>query len=148
MRYKINDLSKKYNISPHTLRYYAKEGLFPFVERDENNVRIFKEEDLKLLEVIECLKKTGMPIKKIKVFVNWCVEGDSTLKERNELFKEHEENVEAKIAELSKELEFLKYKRWFYDNASQLGTDKIFDLLSEDEIPEEYRFMIEDIECE
>lgn len=54
MKYKINDISKKYNISPYTLRYYAKEGLFPYVTRDKNGVRLFSEEDLNTLEVIKC----------------------------------------------------------------------------------------------
>jgi len=54
-----------------------------------------------------------MPIKKIKVFVDCCVIGESTLNERNEIFKEHEKDVETKIAELTEELAFLKYKCWF-----------------------------------
>lgn len=62
-----------------TLRYYDMEGLMPFVERPPSGNRLFKESDLSDLKVIECLKATGMPIKEIKNFIDWCSEGDATL---------------------------------------------------------------------
>jgi len=45
MYYTIGEIAKKVNISPHTLRFYAKEGLLPFVERSESGIRMFKDED-------------------------------------------------------------------------------------------------------
>lgn len=66
MDYTIGEVAKIINISPHTLRFYDKEGLLPFVERSESGIRRFKEEDFGKLMIIECLKKTGMPIKDIK----------------------------------------------------------------------------------
>ena len=38
-------------VSVPTLRYYDKEGLLPFIEKKENGTRIFKEEDLKSLDI-------------------------------------------------------------------------------------------------
>lgn len=38
----------------------------PFVERSGGGIRMFKDEDIGWLSIIECLKKTGMPIKEIK----------------------------------------------------------------------------------
>ena len=38
----------------------------PFVERSGGGIRMFKDEDIEWLSIIECLKKTGMPIKEIK----------------------------------------------------------------------------------
>lgn len=66
---------------PSTLRYYDKEGLFPFVERSVGGIRIFHDEDMDWLELIECMKHTGMPIKEIKHFIDYCVEGDSHINE-------------------------------------------------------------------
>ena len=43
-------------VSVPTLRYYDKEGLLPFIEKKENGTRIFKEEDLKSLDIISCMK--------------------------------------------------------------------------------------------
>lgn len=65
---------EKLNIAPSALRYYDKEGLLPFVERSSGGIRIFREEDMDWLELIECMKRTGMPIKEIKHFIDCCVE--------------------------------------------------------------------------
>ena len=53
-------MAKRIGVAPSTLRYYDKEGLLPFVERSEGCIRVFKETDYEWLQVIECLKKTGM----------------------------------------------------------------------------------------
>lgn len=73
--YTISEVAKELNLTVYTLRYYDKEGLMPFVERTPSGNRLFKESDLSALKVIECLKATGMPIKEIKNFIDWCSEG-------------------------------------------------------------------------
>ena len=70
---------EKLNIAPSALRSYDTEGLLPFVERSSGGIRIFCEEDMDWLELIECMKRTGMPIKEIKHFIDCCVEGDSRI---------------------------------------------------------------------
>ena len=82
MFYTIGEMAKKMGVAPSTLRYYDKEGLLPFVERSGGGIRMFKDEDIEWLSIIECLKKTGMPIKEIKQFIDWCIEGDSTIDKR------------------------------------------------------------------
>lgn len=44
--YTIKEAAAKVGESEHTIRYYCKEGLFPFLTRDKNNVRKFSEVDL------------------------------------------------------------------------------------------------------
>ncbi|GJM74576.1 hypothetical protein HMSSN036_67920 [Paenibacillus macerans] len=73
--YSISEVAKELNLTPYTLRYYDKEGLIPFVERTAGGTRLFKESDIEALKIIECLKSTGMPIKEIKNFIDWCSEG-------------------------------------------------------------------------
>jgi len=34
MHYTIKEVAEKYDLSVHTLRYYEKEGLLPFVKRN------------------------------------------------------------------------------------------------------------------
>ena len=59
----------------------------PFVERSSGGIRIFREEDMDWLELIECMKRTGMPIKEIKHFIDCCVEGDSRINDRLSIIK-------------------------------------------------------------
>ena len=49
-----------------TLRYYDKEGLFPHLKR-VNGVRQFSESEIETLRVIDCLKRSGLEIKDIKI---------------------------------------------------------------------------------
>lgn len=79
MTYTVGEIAKRLNIAPSALRYYDKEGLLPFVERSSGGIRIFREEDMDWLELIECMKCTGMPIKEIKHFIDCCVEGDNRI---------------------------------------------------------------------
>ena len=95
-------MAKKMGVAPSTLRYYDKEGLLPFVERSGGGIRMFKDEDIGWLSIIECLKKTGMPIKEIKRFIDWCIEGDSTINKRLELIDRRRERVHEQMAQLKK----------------------------------------------
>lgn len=42
MAYTIKKVEKETKISAHTLRFWAKKGLFPFVQKDENSEIFFK----------------------------------------------------------------------------------------------------------
>jgi len=118
-RYSIGKTAEITGLTAHTLRYYDKEGLLPFVERTESGLRSFKEEDLGWLNLIACLKKTGMPIKDIRHYIDLCMLGDSTLGERIEIFKNQKRLVEAQMAELNSFLETLEYKIQYYENMAK-----------------------------
>ncbi|MCY7784026.1 MULTISPECIES: MerR family transcriptional regulator [unclassified Bacillus (in: firmicutes)] len=124
-KYSISEVAKQFNLTSHTLRYYDKEGLLPFVERTPSGIRLFKESDMGAIQIIECLKSSGMPIKKIKKFIDWCSEGDSTLQQRYEMFLERKAAVEAQMEELKKTLEVIDYKCSYYKSALDAGTEDI-----------------------
>jgi DNA-binding transcriptional MerR regulator len=123
--YSISEVAKELNLTVYTLRYYDKEGLMPFVERTTSGIRLFKESDIDALKVIECLKSTGMPIKKIKNFIDWCSDGDSTLQQRYDMFMERKANVEAQMEELKKTMELIEHKTLYYKTALDAGTEDI-----------------------
>lgn len=125
-KYTIGEISEKFAISPYTLRYYDKEGLLPFVRKDSANRRYFTEDDLGYLEVIVCLKRSAIPIKDISKFMKWCMEGNETLAKRYDFIEEHEALLEQKIHELEANLQFLRWKKWYYQKASEAGTEQIF----------------------
>ncbi|WP_043932611.1 MerR family transcriptional regulator [Bacillus sp. EB01] len=123
--YSISEVAKELNLTPYTLRYYDKEGLLPFVERTPSGIRLFKESDIEALKVIECLKATGMPIKEIKHFIDWCLEGDATLQQRFDMFMERKASVEAQMEELKKTMELIDHKCYYYKTALEAGTEDI-----------------------
>lgn len=139
MFYTVGEMAKRVGVAPSTLRYYDKEGLLPFVERSGSGIRMFKESDMEWLSIIECLKKTGMPIKEIKKFVDWCMEGDATIEKRLELIDRQRETVKEQMNQLSETLSMLEYKHWYYETAKSAGTCTIHKTLNDDEIPVEFR---------
>ena len=92
--YTIGQVSEMFSLPISTLRYYDKEGLFPQMERS-SGIRRFSERELEALRVIECLKRSGLEIKEIKQFMQWCAEGSGTYPQRHALFEHQLETVKA-----------------------------------------------------
>jgi DNA-binding transcriptional MerR regulator len=139
MIYTVGEMAKKLNVTASTLRYYDKEGLLPFVERSSGGMRMFKENDLSWLQIIECLKKTGMPIKDIKHFMDCCKEGDPTIEDRLSIIKSQRDAVIMQIKEMQEMLDMLNYKCWYYETAKKAGTCAVHDDIQVEKVPREYQ---------
>ncbi len=120
MSYTIKQAAEKVNLTVHTLRYYDKEGLLPFVSRDRAGNRVFTDGDLDWLGLICCLKNTGMPIKQIATYIRWCMEGDGSLAARLDLLLKHREAVMQQIKVLNQNLEVINYKIDHYNTLCTL----------------------------
>lgn len=139
MYYTVCEVAKRLELSPHTLRFYAKEGLLTFVDRDQNGNRIFKEDDFERLFMIASLKRSGMSIKQMKRFTELCDKGDSTIPQRLQMIKDQREAVEDQITELQDALDVLKYKTWLYEVALEAGTTAVHDNMPLEEMPPNIR---------
>ncbi|WP_322552629.1 MerR family transcriptional regulator (plasmid) [Priestia megaterium] len=113
--YTIKEVSQMTGISNHTLRFYEKEGVVPFVKRDESGNRIYDDENMEWLNFVVALRATGMPLSEIKQYVNWYKEGDSSLSERKQMMINHKAKIEQQMRELYKYLEQINYKLALYD---------------------------------
>lgn len=116
MNYSISDVARIFNLSVHTLRYYDKEGLLPFITRKNSRNRVFTASDLDWVALICCLKNTGMQIKDIKQYCDWAKEGSKTGEIRKDLFNKHRITVLKQIEDLMKNLELIDTKIAFYEN--------------------------------
>ena len=124
------------------MRYYDKEGLIPTVKKNEKGTREFCDDDLAWLKMVECLKKSGMPLKDIKQFLDWCNEDDSSLKERQDMFHERKKFIEQQIAQLQQTLNVVKYKCWYYDTAVELGSEAAIKDIPIEKVPKEIQAVI------
>ena len=141
MPYTISEAAARMHLSAPTLRYYDKEGLLPFVDRSASGVRVFKESDFEWLRLIECLKATGMPIRDIKQFIDWCLEGDATLPQRRDMFRERRRAVLAQMERLQATLDIIDYKCWYYETAKSVGNTAFVDSIPDEELPEDLRII-------
>lgn len=112
--YTIKDVSEKTGLSIYALRFYDKEGLLPFVARSKSGIRIFTETDIYLIETICYLKDTGMPVKDIKKYVDYVMEGPASIPARRKLFLAHRKDVSDKIEALTKNLAQIDQKLDIY----------------------------------
>lgn len=127
MGYSIGQVAKKMGLTAHTLRYYEKEGLLPFVKKSSSGLRVFSENDIGWLMLIECLKGTGMPLKDIKQYIDWYIEGDATLGKRLEMFKNQKVKLEEQMAQLQKHMEKINYKIAYYTEIIANGSEGVFE---------------------
>ena len=132
--YSIGEISKMFQLPISTLRYYDKDGLFPHLKR-VNGVRQYSESDIETLRVIDCLKKSGLEIKDIKEYMALCSLGNTTLKQRKEIFEKQKEEVLQEMEKLQKVLSMLNYKCWYYDQAIEKNDEAYVQALSFNQFP-------------
>lgn len=150
MSYSISQVAKMMGVTPSTLRYYDQEGLLPHIKR-VNGMRVFEDEDFRWLRVLNCLKNTKMPIKKIRKYVQLAQKGDETLQERYQLIQEQKEYILSQIQEYQYYLQEIEYKEWYYQQAIQAGSEESVKkhgsnhaTLEVDRIPAEHDFNQQD----
>jgi len=115
MSYSIKEVSKKYNLSTYTLRYYEREGLLRTVQRNENNKRFYTDIDLGWIEMICCMRATGMSISYIKNYIDLCVKGNDTLSERRKIMLGQREIIKEHLKKYNDLLELVDMKLDYYD---------------------------------
>lgn len=124
--YTVKEVSEKMDVSEHTLRFWAKSGFFPFVQRDKNNIRQFSENDLSWVKIVKCLRAVGTNNKSIKRYIDLCIIGDSTIPERYEIIRETKERTLQQINELNQQLSLLEFKEKYYQNVIKNGLNDVW----------------------
>lgn len=132
--YTIGQVSEISGLPISTLRYYDKQGLFPNMERT-SGIRRFGEKELETLRIIDCLKRSGLEIRDIKQFIDWCAEGASTYPQRKELFQRQRKIVEAELDHMSRVLDMLRFKCWYYEQAMHDGGEERIRAMLPDGLP-------------
>ena len=132
--YTIGQVAKLTGLPISTLRYYDKEGLFPQMQRT-SGARVFEKRELDAIRMITCLKKSGLEIREIKQFMQWCTEGSKTYPQRLALFQRQKESVEAEMENLQKTLDLLRFKCWYYETALQDGGETRLHAMMPDHFP-------------
>ncbi|KRM11177.1 MerR family transcriptional regulator [Paucilactobacillus suebicus] len=125
MNYSIGQVSEQLGVPIDTLKYYDKQGLLPFVKRDNSGRRRFSDNDVHLMRTIVCLKNAGVSIADISKFIQLRLVGDSTLEQRADLLNKHEKELRQQINDLQETLSYLKFKKWYYDTAVEAGTESV-----------------------
>lgn len=114
--YKINEISKLYNIGPDSLRYYEKLGLL-HPKRDTNGYRMYNLKDLYKLTIIRDLRELNFSMDQIGEYL-------------------HEQNLDNTISLLEQERELLHHQLKLLKSRENLLDARIRDLKSAQVIPD------------
>lgn len=106
----IAEVSRKYDISADTLRYYEKIGLIPPVPRTKSGIRDYDEESCGWIELMKCMRKAGVQIEALITYVELFRQGDSTLQERKNLLIRQREQLKERMKDMQESLERLNQK--------------------------------------
>ncbi len=124
MGYRISEVERMLGIPVTTIRYYDREGLLPNVARSVGGQRAFSDNDIRLLQVIEFLKRTNMPIKDIRRYMRLLDDGDRSLEERRQMFYERRRAVTAEMEGLRAVKRLIDRKCAYYDAAVEAGSEE------------------------
>lgn len=135
--YSIGQVSELLGLPASTIRYYEGKGLIPSLTRKPSGIREFTETDIEWLRMIEHLKMSGMTISEISDFTALYQYGDETIEQRRALIHNRRDELLRQMAELQQTLDFITYKCWYYDTASEAGTCDVPHNMPEDQMPPE-----------
>lgn len=121
----IAEVSKKYDITQDTLRYYERIGLLPEVPRTKSGIRDFDEESCKWVEFIKCMRSAGMTIEILLDYMTLFKKGKETVSERKNLLTEQRKVLEEKKKEIENTIKRLDYKIELYKEI-EMGKRKDF----------------------
>ncbi|MBC3900738.1 MerR family transcriptional regulator [Acetobacterium malicum] len=117
----ITEVSKKYDISQDTLRYYERIGLIPAVNRTKGGMRDYSEESCAWIELAKCMRSAGIPIEALIEYCALAQQGDQTITARKELLVEERTKLLEKMEDMKKTLDKLNYKIDRYEKAEVTG---------------------------
>lgn len=114
--YTMKDICKELNITYETLKFYCNEGLVPNLKRDKNNHRIFDEDNLNWLRGLLCLRKCGMSIKDMKLYMEYCLQGQSSISQRQNMLENTRKELLLRKEEIEECLNYIDKKQKYYND--------------------------------
>jgi len=111
----ISEVSKEYNLTPDTLRYYEKIGILSNVSRSKSGIRNYDENSCRRIEFVKCMRDAGVEIEELIEYMLLFEKGKSTAKRRKEILEEQRIKLLEKQQKINASLEKLDYKIKLYN---------------------------------
>jgi DNA-binding transcriptional MerR regulator len=120
----IGDVARETGLSVHALRFYEREGLLvtQHVARGSGGHRRYSPQDVYWLRICIKLRRSGMPLAKIRRLAELVREGPGNEPERLELLREQQRHVEEQLADLAECLRVITRKVGVYEQHLAEGT--------------------------
>ena len=131
--YTMKEVCRETGMTYEALKFYCNEGLVPNVKRDINNHRVFDDRDVAWIKSLTCLKNCGMSIQEMKVYIELCLRGESSIPERKVILAQKREDLLKRMAELQASVDYIDWKQGFYDDVLSGKTKYYSNLINTEE---------------
>ena len=123
-RLSIGEVARRTGLTVHALRFYEREGLLltQHVARGTSGHRRYSEQEVYWLLISIKLRRSGMPLAKIRRFAELVREGPANEQQRVELLREQQRQVQNQLAELEECLRVISRKVGIYEEHLADGT--------------------------
>ena len=111
----ITEVSRQYDISPDTLRYYERIGLIPPVPRSKSGIRDYDKTSCQWIELMKCMRAAGVQIEALIEYVALYRQGDETMGARKAILVEQRAQLLARMADMQASLDRLNEKIQRYE---------------------------------
>ena len=114
----IAEVSKKYDMTADTLRYYERIGLIPPVPRTGGGIRDYDEDSCRWIELMKCMRSAGVQIDALIEYVALFRQGEGTMAQRKAILVEQRDQLASRIAEMQRSLDRLNKKIEGYESGT------------------------------
>ncbi|EOH96115.1 hypothetical protein UAY_03025 [Enterococcus moraviensis ATCC BAA-383] len=109
------EAAEMFGLTTDTVRYYERVGVIPPIERDKNGYRIYTTRDLNWIYLAKSLRHAGVSIESLIEFATLAQLGGEVQKAQKQILQDQLQEIDEKLAEMTKTRELLRYKIDTYD---------------------------------
>jgi MerR family transcriptional regulator, aldehyde-responsive regulator len=131
--YTMKEACLRTGLAYETLKFYCNIGLVPSVKRDDRNRRIFNDRDIAWIQSLTCLKRCDMSIAEMQEYLQYCLQGRSTIPTRKEMLMQKRGELVKRLSEVQAAIEYIDLKQEFYDDVLAGRTEYFSNLVSQDD---------------
>lgn len=106
----IAEVSKKFDITADTLRYYERIGLIPPVPRTKSGIRDYDDVSCGWIELMKCMRSAGVQIEALIEYVALFQQGPDTAPARKAILVEQREQLLQRMEAMQHSLDRLNQK--------------------------------------
>jgi DNA-binding transcriptional MerR regulator len=119
----IGEVAAETGLTIDSLRWFEREGLFPPIRRNAGGQRRFVEADVERIILMLRLRRTGMPVRDMRRFIELLKGGEETHSERLELLVAQRARILAEQQRLAEDLAVVEHKIDYY--TGRVGTCEV-----------------------
>lgn len=103
----INVVSKQFNLTKDTLRYWERMKILPSIQRSESGYRDYSENDLNWIYYVKTLRKAGLSIESLIEYMQLLRQNNVTAAARRNIMSQQREELKEQLKETQKTIDYL-----------------------------------------